>query len=99
MRLNDAGGELVLVAQLALLDPRQQADRADGVLVDRIMVVHVELHLRDDAAEIGHEAAEHAGLVHPAQHRLGIVLGWSADRGTGRWRADPSRTSASTSLA
>ena len=37
------------------------------------MVVHVELHLRDDAAEIGNEAAEHPGLVHPAQHQVGIA--------------------------
>ena len=50
---------------------RQQPDRADGVLIDRIVMVHVELHLRDDAAEIGHEAAEHPRLVHPAQHRSG----------------------------
>ena len=43
------------------------------MLVDRIMVIHVELHLGDDAAEIGNEAAEHAGLVHPPEHRLGIA--------------------------
>ena len=43
------------------------------MLVDGEVVVHVELHLRDDAAEIGNEAAEHARLVHPAQHLLGIV--------------------------
>jgi hypothetical protein len=34
--------------------------RADRMLVDGVMVVHVELHLRDDAAEIGNEAAEDA---------------------------------------
>ena len=62
----------MVVLQLAALDRREQADRADRMLVDRIMVVHVELHLRDDAAEVGNEAAEHAGLVHPAQHQLGI---------------------------
>ena len=43
------------------------------VLVDRVRVVHVVLHLRDDAAEVGHEAAEHAGLVEPPQRRLRIV--------------------------
>ena len=37
------------------------------------MVVHVELHLRVDPAEIGHEAAEHANLVEPAQRAFGIV--------------------------
>ena len=45
----------------------QDADGADGVLVDRVGVVHVVLRLRDDAAEIGHEAAEHAGLVETPQ--------------------------------
>ena len=60
--------------QFALLDPRQQPDRADGVLIDGVVVVHVVLHLRDDPAEVGHEAPEHPGLVHPAQHRLGVAL-------------------------
>src|SRR3546814_5369667 len=39
------------------------------------MVVHIELHLRDDAAEIGHQPAEHPRLVHPAQHGFGIARG------------------------
>ena len=67
------GRQRMVVGQLAALDPRQQADRPDRMLVDRIMVVHVELHLRDDPAEVGHEAAEHAGLVHPAQRDIGLV--------------------------
>ena len=41
---------------------------ADQVLVHRVVVVHVELHHRDDLAEIGDEAAEHAGLVHVPEH-------------------------------
>src|SRR3546814_14749604 len=36
-------------------------------------LIHVELHLRDDAAEIGHEATEDASFVHPAQHRFGVA--------------------------
>ena len=40
------------------------------MLVDRIMVVHVELHLGDDAAEIRNEAPENARLVHPAKNDL-----------------------------
>ena len=71
-----------------LLDLREQADRADGVLVDRVVVVHVELHLRVDPAEIGHEAAEHARLVHPPQRGLGVVAAGQQLRGTARWRAD-----------
>ena len=40
------------------------ADRAQEMLVDRVVVIHRELHHADDAAEIGNEPAEHAGLVH-----------------------------------
>ena len=66
-------GERMVLLELARLDLRQQPDRADRMLVHRIMVIHVELHLRHDAAEIGHETAEHGCLVHPAQHQLGIA--------------------------
>ncbi len=44
------------------------------VLVDRVDMVHVVLHLRDDAAEIGDEAAEHASLVHPPQRGFRILF-------------------------
>ena len=43
------------------------------MLIDCIMVIHVELHLRIDPAEIGHKAAKHARLVHPAQRSFGIL--------------------------
>ena len=71
--LDDVGRERMLVLQLAALDGGHIADRADQMLVHRVVVVHVELHQRDDAAEFGHEAAEHAGLVHPPQRALGIA--------------------------
>ena len=58
----------------AALDLGEHADAAQQMLVHRVVVVHVELHHRDDAAEGGHEAAEHAGLVHAPQHGLGVVL-------------------------
>ena len=67
------GGERMVVGQLATVDGGGQADRADGMLVDGIVMVHVELHLRDDLAEIGDEPAEHFRLVHPAEHRIGVV--------------------------
>ena len=67
------GGERMVGLGLAFLDPREQADRPDRMLVDRIMMIHVELHLGDDPAEVGNEAAEHPGLVHPPQHRLRIA--------------------------
>ena len=40
------------------------------MLVDGEMMVHVELHLRVDPAEIGHEAAEHIGLIHAPKDPL-----------------------------
>mgnify|MGYP006915173993 CR=1 FL=1 len=65
-------GERVLVLQEAALDLGDVADRPDEMLVHRVMVVHVELHQRDDAAEGWHEAAEHAAFVHPSELRLRI---------------------------
>ena len=67
------GRQRMIGRQFAFLDPGQQADGADGMLVHRIMMVHVELHLRHDAAEIGDEPTEHGGLVHPAQHRFRVA--------------------------
>ena len=58
----------------AVLDVGEHADGADQVLVHREVVVHVELHHRHDPAELGHEAAEHAGLVHAPQGRLGVLV-------------------------
>ena len=71
--LQDHAGKWMVVLQRAFFDPRQQSDRADGVLVDGIMVVHIELHLRDDTAEIGNEPPEHRRLVHPAKHCFRIA--------------------------
>ena len=65
-------GQRVFGLRQAALDLGDVADGADQVLVDRIVVVHVELHQRDDASEIGHEASKHAALVHPAQFGLRI---------------------------
>ena len=67
------GERELLVA--AALDLGQHADAAQQMLVHRVVVVHVELHHRHDLAERAHEAAEHAGLVHAAQHDLGVVRG------------------------
>ncbi len=63
----------MVVLVRAVLDVGQDADGADRVLVDRVRVVHVVLRLRHDPSEIGHEAAEHAGLVEAPQRGLGIV--------------------------
>ena len=63
-------GELVIAAALDIL---QVADAAQQVLVDRVVMIHVELHHRHDLAEGANEMAEHAGLVHAPQHDFRVV--------------------------
>ena len=63
----------VIFLEAARLDLRQQADGADGVLVDSVRVVHVVLGLRHDAPEVRHEAAEHARLVETPERRLRVL--------------------------
>ena len=63
----------MVLDQRPAFDLGKQADGADRMFVDGVVVVHVELHLRDDAAEVGDEAAEDAGFVHPAQDHVGAV--------------------------
>jgi hypothetical protein len=59
---------------LSPFDFGQDADAAQQMLIHRVVMIHIELHHRHDAPEIGDEAAEHADLVHAAQHDLGVVL-------------------------
>ena len=72
-------GHGVVFGIFTVFDPRQHADRPNGVLVDRVDVVHVVLHLRHHPAEVGNEAAEDARLVQAAERRLRVPLG-SQDR-------------------
>ena len=57
-RRSELGRERKLVLEQPALDLVQDADREERVLVDRVVVVHVVLHLSDDAPEIGDEAAK-----------------------------------------
>jgi hypothetical protein len=77
--------ERMVVARLPALDLGEHADRADQVLVDRVVVVHVELHHRHDLAEVRHEAAEHADLVHLAQDGLRVAARGQHLTGTAGW--------------
>ena len=63
--VDDLAHERMLVLEASRLDGAQRPDGAKKMLVDRVVMIHRELHHPDDAAEIGDEAAEHAGLVHP----------------------------------
>ena len=60
----------MILAQLPSFDHRGQADRTDAMLVDGIVMIHVELHLRDDTSEVGNKAAKYPRLVHPSQDKV-----------------------------
>ena len=64
---HDEVGQRVVVGEAIGGDVIDDADGPQGVLVDRVGVVHVELHLGDDPPELRQVAAEHAGLVHQLQ--------------------------------
>ena len=60
----DLGGERQFLAKPSGFDRAEFADGANEMLIDRVVVVHGELHHADDAAEFRDEPAEHAGFVH-----------------------------------
>ena len=57
----------------AAFDLLQESDAAQQMLVHGIVMVHVELHHRDDLAKGADELTEHPGLVHAPQHDFGVV--------------------------
>ncbi len=68
-------GERMQVVGLALVDFREHVDGTDQMLIHCIVVVHVELHHRDDLAEFRNEAAKYACFVHAAQNERRVALG------------------------
>ena len=70
----DRGRERQLGGKFAPLDRSDIAERPQQVLIDRIVMIHIELHHRDDAAELGNEPAEYAGFVHVPQRYFRIAL-------------------------
>ena len=67
----DLADQRMVLREGAGFDLAEHADGAQQVLVDGVMMVHRELHHADDAAEVGNEAAEHAGFVHAPQRDFG----------------------------
>jgi hypothetical protein len=55
----------------AVLDCGENADGANEVLVDRVVMIHVELHHGDDLSKVRNEAAEHTASF----MRLSVVSG------------------------
>ena len=50
------------------------ADRLDGVLINSVAVIHIELHHCDDRLKFGDERGKHPKLVHSAQRAFGVVV-------------------------
>ena len=73
-RGQDFRADRMVFGQTPALDARHNADCAQQMLVHRIVVIHVELHHRDNAAEIGDEAAQNARFIHSAQHGLRCLV-------------------------
>ena len=69
-RRQDLADQRVILLQPPGLDLAENADRAQEMLVNGIVVVHRKLHHPDDLAKFGDEAAQNACLVHAAQHDL-----------------------------
>ena len=68
LRFRDlAAGDGMKLLEIALFDFVEHADGANGMLVHGIDMIHVILHLGDDASEIRHETSEHARLVEHAK--------------------------------
>ena len=47
--------------------------RADRMLVHGIVVIHVELGLRDNAAKLGQETAQHTRLIQTIERQTEIL--------------------------
>ncbi len=89
---HDRDGQRVVLGQPAGGDVGDDAHGPQGVLVHRVGVVHVELHLGDDAPELRHVAAQHAGLVHQGQRALRIAAaGQDVQEHLGRVAVAPHR--------
>ena len=73
-RAEDRGRERQLGGQFAPLDRSYIAERPQQVLIDRVMMIHVELHHRDDTTELRHEPAEYASFVHTPERYFRITL-------------------------
>src|SRR5437868_5907923 len=69
----NARREWMLLPELASFDRGEHSNGPDQMLVNSIVVIHVELHHRDDATELGDEAAENAGFIHPPERRFRVA--------------------------
>ena len=71
-RFDEFVGEWMHFPCLAAIDLGHDTHRSDQMLIDRIMMIHIELHHRHDHAKFWHETAQNPRLVHPPQRGFGI---------------------------
>ena len=84
---HDGGGQGMVLGKAAIGDPGDHAHRPEGVLIHSVRMVHVELHLGDDAAPFGQVSAKHVGLVHQGQGPLRVAtVGEDVEHDRGRCR-------------
>ena len=67
----DAGGQRMVLAHLTGGNIGYDAHSPQGVLINRIGMVHIELHLSDDAAKFRKIAPQDPGLIHQGQGAIG----------------------------
>ena len=60
----DLADERMIFLEASRLDLAENADGAQQMLVDRVMVIHRELHHPHDTPKFRNESAEHTRFVH-----------------------------------
>ena len=62
------------MSKIAVVDFRHDCYTAQQMFINSIVMIHVELHHRDDLAKIGNEFAKYARFIHSPQDELGVAL-------------------------
>ena len=84
---HDGRGQGMVLGETAIGDPGDHAHCPEGVFVHGVGMVHVELHLGDDAAPFGQVPAKDVGLVHQGQGPLRVAaVGKDIEHDRGRCR-------------
>ena len=69
-----SAGNRKLFDQFTALNRSQMADRLNGVLINRIGVIHIELHHGDNRFKFRNKCRQNAQLIHPPQSPLRIAM-------------------------
>ena len=72
--LEDRAGQRQIFGQFFALNLGQLADGLDRMLIHSVVVIHIELHHRDDRLKFGNKGGQDAQLVHPAQGAFWVAI-------------------------